>query len=287
MTICKRLMRAAMIGALPGIVVSGCAGQGATPPAASARSARPANRYIYVTDQNLPGECYTDLGAVKITQSFADSAVDSDQSETAKRLRTAAFKTYPNDVDAVINVQSEQNDVGTEVTVSGEAVRLEAHPTVQCVVRGSKGVIDVAAVMAGAGIAGAGIGGLAGGAGTAATLGVGAAAGEGAHQALLHTTIGEQQQGEIDQTLADQRQQITQLLKQRAHLRKCQEQETTLKACLASPPPSGDDNVTETAEQDSPNASAFEIQRHLQEQQDYIKKLKDEIAQIEWQMGGH
>jgi hypothetical protein len=102
------------------------------------RAARPANRYIYVTGQSLPGECYTDLGAIKIVQPYGEAAVDQDNSQARKRLRAAALSRYPADVDAVINVQSEQNDVGTEVIVTGEAVRLEDRHTAQCTLRGGK-----------------------------------------------------------------------------------------------------------------------------------------------------
>src|SRR5579885_393832 len=107
-----RVMPWIMLGA----VLWGCAGtrQSATPAQLpSGRAARPANRYIYVTDRNLPGECYTDLGPVQFTQPFADAAVDPDQSEARRHLREAARKIYPDDVDAVINMKSEQNDVGT------------------------------------------------------------------------------------------------------------------------------------------------------------------------------
>jgi hypothetical protein len=283
----KQLMPAATVTVLSAWMVLGCAGQSAPPPQ---RIARPANRYIYVTAQNLPGECYTDLGSVKFTQSFGEATVDPDQTEAAKQLRATALKSYPQDVDAVIDVKSDQNDVGSEVTVSGEAVRLEDHPTVQCTLRGSKGVIDAAALIGAGGIGGAAAGGLMGGAGAAASVGVAGAAIMGAHEAAQHQAAEEQQQEAFRNTLGGQRREIARLLKERAQLRKCQEDEVPLKACLASPAQtvnaSEQESATGTADQDIVNAGPFEIQKHLQEQQDYIKQLQDEIAQIKWQMGG-
>ncbi len=277
--------QAAIIGSA--CILWSCASQ----PAPSAQSARPANRYIYVTAQNLPGECYADLGSVTIGQSFADAAVDPDQTETAKRLRAAALRDYPDDVDAVINVQSHQNDSGTAVTVTGEAVRLEEHPSVQCALLGGEGVMDKAALIGAGGIAGATVGGLAGGSGGATAGGLAGASAMGPREVIEHQAAQEQQQEDFRNTLAQQRQEITQLLKERAQLRKCQEEEVALKTCLASPPSSdalsAEESANDSPDRDTVNASPFEIQRHLQEQQDYIRQLMDQIAQIKWQMGGH
>jgi hypothetical protein len=35
------------------------------------------------------------------------------------------------------------------------------------------------------------------------------------------------------------------------------------------------------------DATPFEIQRQIHEQQDYIKQLKAQIAQMKWEMAGH
>jgi len=279
-------MHAATATLLSAPILLGCDSQSAPPPQ---RTARPANRYIYVTAQSLPGECYTDLGSVKLTQSFGEAAVDPDQSETNKQLRAAAFKLYPDDVDAVIDVKSEQNDVGSEVTVSGEAVRVEDHQTVQCVVRGSKGVVDTAAIMGAGGIGGAVAGGLMGGAGAAVAAGEAGAAAVGAGAIAHHQAALAQQEEEFRNTLAEQRREITELLKERAQLRKCQEEEVPLKTCLAAPARTvsvaADQDSAAAVDQNTVNATPFQIQKHLQEQQDYIKELKAQIAQIKWQMG--
>jgi hypothetical protein len=282
----KRLMRSATVVIVAAVMLWGCASQSASAPQ---QAARPANRFIYVTTQNLPGECYTNLGEVQTTQSFADATVDQDQSEAAKQLRATALNQYPNDVDAVINVQTAQNDVGTEVTTSGDAVRLEDHPTVKCTLRNSEGAIDTAGVMAAGGIAGAAAGGLVSGAAAAAALGVAGASAMGVRTVMQHQTANEAQQEEFRQELAAQRKEITELLNERARLRQCQEQEISLKACLASPPPpsqsSNNNDESESLNRDTVNATPFEIEKHLQEQHEYIKQLQDEVAQIKWQMG--
>jgi hypothetical protein len=275
-----------LVAAACASVVSGCSGQAAAP---VQQTAKPAHRFIYVTTESVPGECYTDLGTVRIAEPFAQASVDQDQSEAANRLRAEALREYPDDVDAVINVQSEQNDAGTDVNLTGEAIRMEDHPTVQCALRGSKGVLDAAAILGAGGIGGATVGGLAGGSAAATSLGIAGASAMGSYAAMQHAARQQQQQQELSDSLAEQRRKITQLLRQRAQLRKCQEEEISLQACLASPASSGSSERAESdeGEQSETNASPFELQRHLQEQQEYIKKLTNEIAQIKWQMEAH
>ncbi len=268
-------------------IACGCASQSAPP---KQEAARPSNRYIYVTSEGLPGDCYTDLGAVELTQPFADAAVDQDNSETAKRLRAVALENYPKDVDAVIDVQSEQNDVGSEVTVKGEAVRLEDRPTVQCTLRGAKGVMDQAAVLGAAGIAGATAGGLMAGASAATSVGVAGAAMMGAHQVIQHEQDKEQLDAGLRKSLDDQHREIAQLLKERSRLQQCKQEEVPLSACLKSAPNAGQSaqpTLEETDDQATFNAMPFEIRRQIQEQQDYIKQLQGQIAQLKFEINGH
>jgi hypothetical protein len=266
------------------------------PAPASLQRPRPAQRFIYVTDQNLPDECYTDLGPVSFTEPYAESVVDPDQSEAARHVRAAALKKYPRDVDAVINFKSQQNDIGTQVSLSGEAVRLEDHPTVKCALRKSEGVIDTAAELGAGGIAGATAGGLAGGASAAASVALVGASAIGARKVLAHQGLTEQEQEEFSQKLGEQRRQITRLLKERARLRKCQQEELTLKNCplsdsqvaqSSSEKASTAEKAPDDINRDLTDATAFEVEKHLQEQQDYIKQLEQQIAQIRWQMGGN
>ena len=266
----------------------GCASQSPPPPP---QTARPANRFIYVTAQSLPDDCYTDLGPIKVTRDFADTAVDPDNTEGSKQLRAAALKTYPADVDAVINVQSAQNDVGSTVTESGEAVRLEDKRTVKCTLRDARGVVDSSAEGAAGGIGGATLGGLYGGSGGATSAGMVGAAAMGAYQVLQHEELKAQRKNEMKKTLDDQRREIAGLLKQRSHLQQCVKDDVPLAACEASAPGADASDQDQSDDQDSGkgavNATTFEIQKQIQEQQDYIKQLKGQIAQTKWDMGGH
>ncbi len=252
--------------------------------------ARPANRFIYVTDQNLPDECYTSLGRVTFTEPYADALVDTDQSEAAQHLRAAALKAYPHDVDAIINFKSSQNDVGTLVTVSGEAVRIEDRPTMHCAVRNTEGVMNTAAELSAGGIVGATAGGLVGGASLATTAALVGISAMGAKKVLAHEGLTEQEQEEFREKLGEQRRQITHLLRERAQLQKCQEQEIKLKNCPLSDSQlaqsAADQSASDSYDRDLTDATPFEIEKHLQEQHEYINRLEREIEQIKWKMGG-
>jgi hypothetical protein len=272
--------------ALAAVMTWGCASQSAPP---EPRAARPANRYIYVTANNLPDQCYTDLGPVKVVEPFGDSTIDPDNSEARKRLRAAAVQAYPSDVDAVIKMQSDQNDAGTEVTVSGEAVRMEDSHTVQCTVRDAEGAMDNTAKTAAAAGTAADFGGLYNGSTGAIGMGIAGAAASGATMIIQHQIAKNNQQLAFQQTLGDQRREINKLLKERAQLQKCQESETPLNQCEASAQASSDQDasVTEAADRDAVNATPFQIEKQIQEQQDYIKQLQDQISQMKWAMSGH
>jgi hypothetical protein len=267
----------------------GCASQTSPPPAQHA--ARPANRYVYVTTQNLPGECYSDLGAVRIAQPYGEAAVDADNSAATREIRAAALGRYPADVDAVINVQSEQNDVGTAVIVTGEAVRLEDSHSVKCALKGMQSVMDSGANSAAGGVAGATAGGLTGGAGGAASAGVAGAAMMGAYQVLQHEQAKQQQAAQLRDSLDDQRREIARLQQERSQLRKCRDDDVPLSSCESgtqnAAASAADPTADEPSAQGAVNAATFEIQRQIQEQQDYIKHLKAEIAQLKWEMAGH
>jgi hypothetical protein len=269
-------------------IASGCA---ATSPAPQPQPPRPANRYIYISSQSLPGECYTDLGTVKLARPFGEAAVDPDNSGMQKELRAAALSKYPADVDAVINVQSQQNDAGTDVIVTGEAVRLEDRTTVRCALRGAESALDQSAKVGAGGVAGTTMGGLTGGAGGAASVGVAGAAMMGAYEVIQHEQLKQQQAAELKKSLDDQRREISQLLKERSRLQECRNDDVPLSACMASTQSAGqsspDQSVSEGGDRNAVGASPFEIKRQIQEQQDYIKQLKGQIAEMKWQMSGH
>ena len=56
--------------------------------------------------------------------------MDGDGVRMATRMRALAMEKYPDEADAVINVQTDQNSVGTIVTVTGEVVELKQGQTV-------------------------------------------------------------------------------------------------------------------------------------------------------------
>jgi hypothetical protein len=267
-------------------IMSGCSTQSAP----EQETARPANRYIYITDKNLPDECYRDLGGVKLTRPYGEAVVDPDNFQMRKELRAAALSKYPDDVDAVIEVKSQQNDVGTQVIVTGEAVRLENQTTTHCAVQGVEHAVDEMSVVGAGGSAGAAMGGLMGGTSGAASVGVAGAAMMGAYQVIQHEEMKKEQVAQWNQKLNDQLRQIAQLQKQRSHLRRCRNDDIRYSACMAGMPQAGDSSdqgaVTETSAGSTAGATPFQIQQQIQEQQDYIKHLQDEISKLEWELSG-
>lgn len=270
-------------------IMSGCATQSAP----EQETPQPANRYIYITEKNLPDACYRDLGAVKLTRPYAETVVDPDNFQMRKELRAVALSKYPNDVDAVINVKSQQNEVGTQVIVTGEAVRLENRTTTQCALRGVENAVDEMSVVGAGGSAGAAMGGLTGGTSGAASVGVAGAAMMGAYQVIQHEEMKKQQEAQWNQQLNNQLRQITQLQKQRSHLRRCRNADIRYSTCMATMPQGGaspeqteQGSVTETSGGSTISATPFQIEEQIEEQQDYIKHLQDEISKLEWELSG-
>ena len=106
---------------------------GAAPaPAKPAHTAARSADHIYVTQDSLDSACYEEVGEVSYVEEFAEAAVESDQLEVAERLRAAAAKKFPGQVDAIINVHSADHNVGSEVEVSGDAVRLAPPGKLDC-----------------------------------------------------------------------------------------------------------------------------------------------------------
>lgn len=124
---------AASIAAMA-LLLSACAAK--TPPkAARAPSAPGTSRtaeHIYVTEGSLDSACYRQVGEVGYVESFAAAVTDPEHIAMADTLRKAAVQKYPNRVDAIINVHTEDHDIGSEVLVSGEAVQLESPGKIDC-----------------------------------------------------------------------------------------------------------------------------------------------------------
>jgi hypothetical protein len=264
------------------IVTSGCATRQPTP----TPQVRAPNRFIYVSAQGLPGECYRDLGMLKFSEPFAQASIDQDGTAAANRLRSLALDDYPDTVDAVINVRSAQNDIGTLVTVSGEAVELLNHETAACMLRKMPGVINNTAAIAAGGMAGTLAGGLITNRveGAMAGAGVGGAA-VGTYE-LNQSQLREQaRKQEIRKQLIEQQQQIVHLQAERTHLRQCQQQEMSLADCDAEPTVPAE--ASNTAANINWQASSFELDKQIQEQQDYISQLQSEVSNLRRQMGGY
>lgn len=267
-------------------VALACASRQAVVPAPVAKAP---DRYIYVTNQSLPGECFSDLGAVRITVPYADAAVDPDLTQANQKLRAQALSKYPA-TDAVIEVKSHQNDVGTEVDYLGEAVELQEHPTVQCAMRGAPKVVDSAALLAAGGLSGVVAAGGITAAPTVAGVEAGAAVGVtvfGAYGIAKHQTEQEARMTALRDRLDQQHKQIQELIGERKRLRECQDDDLTYSECLKAKPIV---QVEAQAEDDKPDPAAtvatpFEMQRQIQEQNDYIKKLQGELAQLRTNLG--
>jgi hypothetical protein len=266
-------------------LAAGCATQ--PPDTTSGPQARSSNRFIYVTTQDLPGECYRNLGVVKFDEPFTDATIDEDNSASAQRLRTLAMKNYPNDADAVIGVRKEQNDAGTMVTVTGQAVELQNHETVTCAIRKVPGVLDHSAALAAGGITGAALeGSLSGsvqGAETGAALG---ATGVAKYQLSDEQREAQAQEAEIKHHLDEQRSQINQLLAERSRLRECQQEELPLSDCKLDENPT-DQNDSAKSSDTAWNGSLYELEKQIQEQQVYIGQLEDQISDLRREMAGY
>ena len=266
-------------------VAFACAAQ---PPPQPPQS-RSTDRVIYVATQDLPSECYHKLGAVTVEEPFADASIDPDNSGAAKQLSALALNKYPNDVDAVINIRSMQNDVGTSVIVSGDAIELEDHPTVECAMRKMPGAIDTAAAMSAGAMAGTAIAGSLGG--NVSDAEAGALIGGGVEGKYLLAEKQQEerfQQAQIINGLQQQRRDIKRLLAERSRLGECEEQELSLADCnLDKTAAAATDSANNGVEPNDWKASEFQLKKQIQEQQDYIKQLRQQVIDIRQRLRGN
>ncbi len=261
-------------------VAFACATQPASAP--PPRQSRSTDRVIYVAAQDLPSECYHKLGAVTVEEPFADASIDPDNSGAAKQLSTLALNKYPNDVDAVINVRSVQNDAGTSVTVIGDAIELEDRPTVECALRKIPGAIDTAAQMSAGAMAGTALAGSLSGEVSGAEAGALIGGGVAGKYLLTKKQQEERfQQAQIINGLQQQRRDIKQLLAARSRLRECEEQELSLADCnLEKTAAAATAFANSGVEPNDWKASQFQLQKQIQEQQDYINQLRQQVIDI-------
>jgi len=267
-----------------------CACSAQCAPEAPAAPARAPDRFIYVSTGEVPSVCYHDLGAVTFTEPFTSAAMDGDGVQMATKLRALAMEKYPDEADAVINVQTEQNSIGTIVTVKGEVVELQHGQTVECAMRKAPGVINTAAAIAAGGMLGAVAGGLVAGSATGAM--VGGAVGVGAVGTYLgvnqHLQT-EHEQAHLKSLLATQQTEIAQLLAKRSSLQKCAADEVPLANCKINDTIAAADDSAKAADAPSYETEQpqFELQKQIQEQRGYIQKLRDQVFELQKQLGGY
>jgi hypothetical protein len=270
-------------------LISACSAQNKPEVDAKDAPPPPADKFVYVSAGDVPSVCYHDLGPLNFDEPYSDAAIDGEGIQMAAKLRQLAMVKYPDSADAVINVRTTENDVGTIVTVSGEAVQLhEGQHTVECAMRKAPGVINKGLAIAAGGMLGAAAGAMIPGAGTAGMM-AGGAIGVGA----VGTYLGVEQhretkkeEGKLRRQLAVQHAEIAHLLVKRSSLQKCADEETPLGDCdVKDALPAADWNAPHG---DSPSyekeQSQFEVEKQIEEQQEYIHKLDDQIYELKRQL---
>jgi Skp family chaperone for outer membrane proteins len=200
------------------------------------------------------------------------------------------MEKYPDEADAVINVQTEQNSIGTIVTVTGEVVELRQGHTVECAMRKAPGVMNTAAAIAAGGLLGAVAGGLITG-GTTGMMGGGAvgAGSVGTYMAVKEHLKTQREQAQLKSLLDTQQTEIAHLLAKRSSLRKCAADEIPYANCKI------DDTIAAASDSAKPadapsyetEQQQFELQKQIQEQRAYIQKLRDQVFELQQQLGGY
>ena len=252
--------------------------------------------HIYVTSGRLNGDCYQDLGQLTLNESFTQSMVETGDSQ-AQRLRELAREKYSAEVDAIINVREQQNDAGTAVEITGEAVHILNHETIACAARGIPGVVDSASAAAAGGIAGTVIGGLAANGGSVYGAEAGGAMGATAGAGIELAKHRQQQQAEeafISDRLEQQRneiarlyQELAKLIKQQCDIEELSDQDCNQRIASVQQQIAKTNEPVQVSELPSRAASTsdggmteFQIRNRIQEQQETIDQLQQRIAQI-------
>lgn len=287
------------VAVLAALLAAGCATKQPPPanPAAPPPRAARAAHHIYVTSGGLPQSCYHNLGEVGFREPYFESVIDSDNAKTYARLRDLAQQKYGDAVDAVVDVVQRQNEVGTEVRVSGEAMSLQHGETAECALRATPAALDSIGAVAAGGITGTITGGLLSGQNSApgAMMGgyFGAATAAGI-QAVQHQQERQAFQEDLTKRIANQSAEISSLRKELDNLieRQCEREELTAAQCdeqraelineigvaPTHPTPAKAGGVRTTAADAPP--SDFEIQNQIQEQQETIDRLKRAITDL-------
>ncbi len=271
----------------------------ARPSVAAESAAAASDHHIYVSTKGMPSGCYSKLGVVSFVEPYGDSTTDPDHTREAAQLRKVAEQKYPGRVDAIIDLRTAQNDVGTMVQVSGDAVHLNKHETMKCVERTAAQVRDKVAPIAAGGMIGtmAGVvaGGLAGATGLAliggAATGVTAAGGYEAYKSVKETRA---EEAAIKQRIQRQQAEIVQLREEVAQLagRRCEQRELPAGTCAerqrAIERVSTEATALSTGVQKSTTKAAktteFQVLNDLQANDEKIKRMQAEVFQLQQQM---
>jgi hypothetical protein len=266
------------------------------PPVAAATP----NRHIYVTAGGMPSGCYSKLGVVSFVEPYGDSTIDPDHTREASQLRKVAEQKYPGQVDAIIRLRTTQNDVGTMVQVSGEAVHLNKHETMECMERAAAQARDKAAPILAGGIIGTAAGAIAGGLAGATGLGLlgGAATGvtaAGGYEAYKSVKETRAEEAAINSMIQRQRTEITQLREEVARLegQRCDQQELPAGTCAerqqaierVSSEAASLSAATQSSTTTAEKATRFQVLNGIQANEEKIKRLQAEVFQLQQQMG--
>jgi hypothetical protein len=281
-------------------VSQGLSQKPAQAPTPSAQAPTPSTNHVFVTGGDLNSACYQGLGQIVLNESYGQSVVDSPDLQ-AQRLRELAREKYASKVDAIIKVRDQQNDAGTAVQISGEAVHLLNHETVLCAARALPPVIDSASAAANGGIVGTVIGGLMGNGGNGSVYGAESGGAFGATVAAGQEIAKHEQQKQAEQAfisdrLQQQQTEIAQLYQQLTKLigQQCDSEELSEQTCeqrivavqqqIALPTgpaqAAGASSNGTAAATGSSTPTEFGILNRIQEQQEVIDQLQQRIAQI-------
>jgi polyhydroxyalkanoate synthesis regulator phasin len=316
---------AASFAALAAIALAaGCASKQparAVAQGAGGHAAARGDHHVYVTSGRLPETCYHDLGEVSFKEPYFQSVIDADDSKTYARLRDLAQQQFGDDVDAVVDVVKHQNEVGTEVDVSGDAVRLQKGETAECAVRAAPAALDSMGAVAAGGMTGTLVGGLLSGQNSATGAMMGGYFGAATEAGILAVKHQQQRQAfqeDLTKQIASQAAEIASLKSELSELiqHQCDREELTAEQCdeqrtqmlsQIAPAPGANPNagvVTKTAasangaaasgaassKTAAPDAGApatdFEIQNQIQEQQETIDRLNAAISDMLHQQQG-
>ncbi len=271
-------------------------------PAPAAQSAPRTAEHIYVTGDTIDTACYQEVGEVSYVEPFSAAATDPENLGVADELRKAAVKKYPNRVDAIINVHTEDHDIGSEVLVSGEAVQLEPPSKIDCKLPDTLAAafVNFATGTKSRGTrrgstSGSGYNGPAGTTNTAADA-EGSSGDdpqrnikENLRRAMIATMPGQRQMNEsaLGDQVELQQAEIKRLRKEIDRMvgQQCEAQDLSAAQCdsmrrnaeLVQP-----HEVVAVANKDAGEKSptVFEIQNQIQAQQELITKLRKEVADI-------